>query len=70
MPCTIATCINKINIFISVRELVRTKGLRSFFLFSIIDCFKASYSGNLLIPPQQDCLANKLVQEHRTAEKN
>ena len=27
MPCTIATCINNINIFISVRELVRTKGL-------------------------------------------
>ena len=31
MPCTIATCINNINIFISVRELVRTKGLRFIF---------------------------------------
>ena len=27
MPCSINTCISKINIFISVRELSRTKGL-------------------------------------------
>ena len=28
MPCTINTCMSKINILISVRELSRTRGLR------------------------------------------
>ena len=32
MPCTMARCIHNINIFISMRELVRTKGLRFIFL--------------------------------------